>query len=258
MEKISAIILTKNEELNIERAIKSLKDLADEIIVIDSGSTDRTVDIATSLGAKVYFRQLDSFANQRNFGIEKSSYDWILMMDADEEVSQELKLSIKQELLNPKCKVYEIPRRTYYLGKFLKHTWYPEWRLRLFRKGVLRFEGDLHESPVFLDKNVKVARLKGDLYHYSYRNLYHQYIKTVDYAKTMAESYHKNRKKFKFYKLLLSPFMMFFKNYFLKFGFLDGYRGFLVAMSSFFYTFLKYLFLYELELKEKYKDKLWK
>ncbi|MCX7760317.1 MAG: glycosyltransferase family 2 protein [Hydrogenothermaceae bacterium] len=258
MEKISAVILTKNEELNIERAIKSLKDLADEIIVIDSGSTDKTVDLATSLGAKVYFRRWDSFANQRNFGIEKSLCNWILMVDADEEVSSELKLNIKQELLNPKYQAYEIPRRTYYLGKFLRYTWYPEWRLRLFKKGILRFEGDLHETPVFLDKNIKVGKLKGDLYHYSYRNLYHQYIKTIDYAKTMAESYHKNGKKFKLYKLILSPFMMFFKNYFLKLGFLDGYRGFFVAMSSFFYVFLKYLFLYEIELKEKYKDKLWK
>ncbi|MEJ5173411.1 MAG: glycosyltransferase family 2 protein [Hydrogenothermaceae bacterium] len=258
MDSISAVILTKNEELNIERAIKSLKDIADEIIVVDSGSTDKTVDIATSLGAKVYFRQWDSFANQRNFGIEKSLFNWILMIDADEEVSQELKLNIKQEILNPKYQAYEIPRRTYYLGKFLKYTWYPEWRLRLFKKGVLTFKGDLHETPVFLDKDIKVGKLKGDLYHYSYRNLYHQYIKTVDYAKTMAESYHRNGKRFKFYKLLLSPFVMFFKNYFLKLGFLDGYRGFFVAVSSFFYVFLKYLFLYEIELKEKYKDKLWK
>lgn len=257
MEKLSVVILTKNEERNIERAIKSVKDIADEIVVVDSGSTDRTVEIAESLGAKVFYNRWVNFAVQRNFGESVVSNSWVLMLDADEEVSEELFQSIKKELENPRYQAYEVPRRTYYLGKFLKYTWYPEWRLRLFKKGVLKYEGDLHEDVLFLEK-VSTGRLKGDLYHYSYRSLYHQYTKTVNYAKGMAEIYYKNGKKFRFYKLIFNPFFTFFKNYFLKLGFMDGWRGFLVAMSSFFYTFLKYVFLYELIIKDRFKDELWK
>lgn len=257
MEKLSAVILTKNEEKNIERVINSVKDIADEILVIDSGSTDRTVEIATNLGATVIFNKWQGAAKQRTFASLQASNDWVLALDADEEVSPQLKESIKNALKNPSFDAYELPRKTYYLGKFLEHTWYPEWRLRLFKKGYVEFEGELHEEVKFL-KECKVGKLRGDLYHYSYKSLYHQYAKTVDYAKAMAEIYHKNGKKFKPYKLILSPISMFIKNYFLKRGFLDGWRGFLVAMSSFFYAFLKYIFLYELELKDKYKDKLWK
>jgi hypothetical protein len=119
----------------------------------------------------------------------------------------------------------------------------------------VRFEGDLHEQAIFKGE---AHRLKGDLYHYSYESLYHQYEKTLKYAKIMAESYHKEGKKFRFYNLLFNPLWSFFKVYFLQRGFLDGVRGFLVAFSSFFYTFLKYMFLLELELKEKHKENLWK
>lgn len=257
MQGLSAVILAKNEEKNIERVINSVKEIADEILVIDSGSTDRTVEIATSLGARVIFKEWQGAARQRTFGSLQASNEWVLTLDADEEVSPQLRENIKKALENLSFDAYEIPRKTYYLGKFLQHTWYPEWRLRLFKKGFVEFEGELHEEVKFL-KECRVGRLKGDLYHYSYRNLYHQYVKTIDYAKAMAEIYHKNGKKFKPYKLILSPVSMFVKNYFFKLGFLDGWRGFLVAMSSFFYSFLKYMFLYELELKEKYKDKLWK
>lgn len=257
MQKLSVIIITKNEEKNIERAINSVKEIADEVLVIDSGSTDRTVEIAKQLGAKTIFNEWRGFANQKNFGIYQASNDWVLVVDADEEVSPKLRKSIKAALTNHKFDAYEIARKTYYLGEFLEYTWYPEWKLRLFRKDYVKFEGDLHEDVKFL-RECKVGRLEGDLYHYSYRDLYHQYIKTINYAREMAEIYHKKGKKFKLYRLIFSPVFIFIKNYFVKLGFLDGKRGFLVAMSSFFYTFLKYMFLYELELKEKYKDKLWK
>ena len=139
-------------------------------------------------------------------------------------------------------------RKTYYLGKFLEHTWYPEWRVRLFKKGLVRFEGDLHEQAIFKGE---AHKLKGDLYHYSYESLYHQYEKTLKYAKIMAESHHKKGKKLRIYNLMFNPLWSFFKVYFLQ-------EGFLVAFSSFFYTFLKYMFLLELELKAKHKENLWK
>ncbi len=255
MVGLSVLILTKDEEKNIKRAIESVRKIANEVVVLDSGSTDKTVEIAKSLGAKVFFHPWDSYPKQRNRGIELCSEDWIFILDADEEVSEDLKNSITEAIFSGKSEVYMVSRKTYYLGRFLEHTWYPEWRVRLFKKGAVRFEGELHEQAIF---EGKAHKLKGDLYHYSYESLYHQYEKTIRYAKLMAESYHKRGKKFRIYNLLLNPLWSFFKVYFLQRGFLDGIRGFLVAFSSFFYTFLKYMFLLELELKERHKGDLWK
>lgn len=250
---LSVVIRTKNEEQNIERAIRSLMELAQEIIVVDSGSEDRTVDIAKSLGAKVYFKEWEGYANQLNYGISLCSGDWVLVIDADEEVSDRLRESIKKELQNPKYDVYMLCRRTYYLGAFLNHAWYPEWRVRLFRKGRVRFEGKLHEKAIF---EGKAGKLQGDLYHYSFESLYDQYIKTVDYAKKMAYIMKEEGRSFKLYNLLFNPFWHFVKVYFLQLGFMDGIRGLFVASSSFIYAFLKYKFLYELELSEK-EGRLW-
>ena len=252
---LSVLILTKNEERNLPRAINSVKDIADEIVVLDSGSTDNTVELAKSLGAKVFYHPWDGYANQLNRGIELCSKDWILVLDADEEVSKELKHSIAEALRSKEADVFMVCRRTYYLGGFLKHAWYPEWRVRLFKKGTVRFEGELHEKTIFKGK---AKKLKGDLYHYSYGSLYEQYEKTIRYAKIMAEAYQKEGRRFRVYNLVFNPLWSFFKVFILQRGFLDGLRGFSVAVSSFIYTFLKYLFLLELEMKEKYKEKLWK
>ena len=250
---LSVLICTKNEERNIERAIKSVKGLAQEIIVVDSGSTDRTVEIAKSLGAKVFFKEWEGYANQLNYGISLCSSEWVLVLDADEEVSKELKEGIKRELEKPRYEVYQVCRRTYYLGDFLKHAWYPEWRIRLFKKGKVRFEGALHERAVFKGKS---GKLKGDLYHYSFKSLEDQYLKTIRYAKIMAMEMKEKGKRFRGYNLVFNPIWHFIKVYLLKLGFLDGVRGFLVAMSGAIYVFLKYKFLYEMELKEK-KKRLW-
>ncbi len=252
---LSVLIRTKNEEDNIKRAIQSVKDVADEVVVLDSGSTDETVQIAKELGATVYFKEWQGHAKQLQYGINLCQGDWVLVLDADEEVSEELKQSIKKELENPRYDGYMINRRTYYAGAFLKHAWYPEWRLRLFKKHLIRIEGELHEEYIL---NGKMGKLKGDLYHYSYRNLLEQYQKNVKYAQIVANYVYSQGKRFRLYNLVLNPLWAFVKVYLLKLGFLDGMRGLCVSMSSFVYTFLKYLFLWELELKEKYKDKLWR
>ncbi len=251
---LSVLIRTKNEEKNLPRAINSVKDIADEIVVLDSGSTDNTVEVAKSLGAKVFFHPWDGYSNQLNRGIGLCSKDWILVLDADEEVSETLRHSIAEALYSKKADVFMVCRRTYYLGRFLKHAWYPEWRVRLFKKGAVRFEGELHENAIFKGRAVK---LKGDLYHYSFNSLYEQYEKTIRYAKIMAQVNHGKGKRFRIYNLIFNPLWSFFKVFVLQRGFLDGVRGLAVAVSVFIYTFLKYLFLLELELKEKYKEKLW-
>ncbi len=250
---LSVLICTKNEEKNIERAIRSVKGLAQEVVVIDSGSTDRTVEIAKGLGARVFFREWDGYSSQLNYGIGFCSGEWVLVIDADEEVSEKLRESIRREIQSPRHEVYMVCRRTYYLGDFLNHAWYPEWRVRLFKKGMVRFEGVLHERAIYTGR---AGKLKGDLYHYSYKSLQDQYSKAIRYAQIMAELMKREGKSFRLYKLLFNPLWHFFKIYFLQLGFLDGVRGLLVAFSAFFYTFLKYKFLYELELKDK-NPKLW-
>lgn len=251
---LSVLILTKNEEKNIARAIESVKPIADEIIVLDSGSTDNTVEIAKSLGAKVFFRKFDNYPSQIEYGKSLCSKDWIFVLDADEEVCQELRENIVKAINEDSYTCYKVPRRTYYLGKYLDYIWYPQYVIRLFKKGQFKYEGKLHEKVIC---DGKIGKLKGDLYHYSFKSLYHQSKKTIDYAQKMAEILYQEGKRVKFYNLILNPLIIFIKFYFLKGGLLEGKRGLIISFSAFIYVFLKYAFLYELQLKEKYKDNLW-
>lgn len=248
MSKLSVIILTKNEEENIKKVIGSIRELADEIVVLDSGSEDRTVEIAKSLGAKVFFRNFDNFSSQRNYSLSLANGDWILVLDADEEVSKELRKSIKEELKSPHYDCYLINRKTYFLGRFLEHTLYPEWRLRLFKKGCVKYEGELHEVVRCFGK---VGKLKGDLYHYSFKDFKDFLHKNLKYSRASAEILHRKGRRVKNYEIVLRPLWTFFKLYFLKKGFLDGWRGFAVSLSYAFFNLSKYVFLKELsdELK---------
>lgn len=253
--KLSVLIRAKDEEKNIGRAIKSVKDLADEVIVVDSGSKDNTVTIAKHLGAKVFFKEWEDYSSQLNYGIGLCEGEWVFVLDADEELTEELKHSVKIAINSGEFEVYMVNRRTYYMGRFLSHAWQPEWRIRLFKKGKVRFEGRLHEKALFPGK---AGKLRGYLNHYSFKSIYHHYTKSLEYAKIMAESMKKEGRRFRLYNLLFNPFWSAFKVYFLKRGFLDGLRGLSVAFSTFLYVFLKYMFLLELELKERYGDELWK
>lgn len=252
---LSVLIRAKNEEKNIERAIRSVQGVADQVVVLDSGSTDKTVELAQKMGAEVFFREWTNYADQINYGVQLCKGEWVFVLDADEELSEELRESVMRALKDPECDVYMVCRRTYYMGKFLKHAWYPEWRVRLFRKGSVKFEGVLHERAVF---EGRACKLKGDLYHYSYRSLWDQYSKTINYAMLMAKELHEKGVRFSVAKLMFNPLWAFLKVYVVKGGFLDGMQGFSVAVSSGIYTFLKYLFLWELELKERKGGDLWR
>ncbi|MEN3033974.1 MAG: glycosyltransferase family 2 protein [Aquificaceae bacterium] len=241
---LSLLVCVKDQEEAIKRVINSAKDIVSEIVVVDSGSKDATVENAKALGAKVVFNPWQGYANQLNFGINLCQNSWILILDSDEELSGELRDSIQKELKNPRYGAYYLSRRPYYLGKFLNHGWYPEWRLRLFKKGSVVFEGKVHEKPIV---STKTGKLKGDIYHFSFKDLKEQYEKNLRYAHLMAIEMKSSGKKFRFWNLIFNPFWHFFKVYFLKLGFMDGTRGFLAASSGSIYTFLKYKFLYELE-----------
>ncbi len=252
---LSVVVVTKNEETVIGRCLDSVKEIADEIIVIDSGSTDKTVEIAKNKGATVISREWPGYPKQVQFGINQASNEFVLVLDADEEVSEKLKNSIKTELENPKFDCYQIPRKTYYMGKFLEHIWYPEWRTRLFKKNKVKYEGFLHET---VNCYGNVGKLEGDLYHYSFKNIKHQFSKAIDYGEISAKELYKRGKNPTIKHLIINPMWSFIKAFFVQKGFLDGKRGFLASVYMSFSTFMKYAFLYELKLKDKYGKNLWK
>jgi glycosyltransferase involved in cell wall biosynthesis len=248
LPEISVAIITYNEEENLPRTLEAIKDIASEIIIVDSHSTDKTREIALSYGAKVFEEDWKGYKEQKNSALEKCTKPWILFLDADEVVSDELKKSILDELKNPEYDGYMINRKTYYLGKFLNHVWQPDWVLRLVKKEANpRWEGgNIHE---YLKINGKIGKLEGDLYHYTYKDLNDHFKKSLKYAKLSSQELYKKGKKFKLHKLIINPWWAFVRVYIINLGFLDGIRGLSIAMSYLFSTFLKYMFLWELEQK---------
>jgi len=245
MEKISAIIITLNEEKNIERCLQSL-DWADEIVVIDSFSTDRTVALCKKYTNRIIQHKWDGFAQQKIFATSQARYDWIFSIDADEEVSDQLKyeiIRIKQS--TPAAQAYRMPRKMFYLGKWITHgSWYPDYKVRLFNRQHGHWEGlDIHE---YWQVKGSCEKLKGDLLHYSYKDItdHLQKINTLT-SKAAAEMLKKGERN-SVWNLIINPFLKFFKSYFIQAGFLDGFVGLIIASMGSYYVFLKYLKLWEL------------
>ncbi|MDQ7055172.1 MAG: glycosyltransferase family 2 protein [Persephonella sp.] len=192
---------------------------------------------------------MERFQRAEKFSIKKCSQEWILFLDCDEVVSQELKESIISAVKRPFADGYMVNRKTVYLGKPLNHAWQPDWNLRLVKKSANpRWEGgDIHEYLVI---DGRVSKLSGYLFHYSYKNIKDHFTKVVNYSYIAAKEMHRKRKKFKIRKIFLNPAASFVREYILKRGFLDGIRGLIVAVSATYYSFLKYIYLWEMERKD--------
>lgn len=245
---LSISIISMNEEDNIARCLESVEDIASEIIVVDSHSTDRTREIAKQYGAKVFEEDWKGHVAQKNSALKKCEFPWVLALDCDEVVSEELKQSIIRALQNPVCDGYEINRKTYYAGKWINHAWYPDWKLRLVKREKAKWVGtDPHDR---LSVDGKIERLSGDLYHYSYKNVTDHFKRVVTYAVISADAYIKEGRKAGLLELVFNPFYGFIKHYILKLGFLDGVQGLIISMSNFFYTFLKYALIWEKKNKK--------
>jgi glycosyltransferase involved in cell wall biosynthesis len=242
---LSVALISYNEEENIARTLSSVANIASEIVLVDSYSTDNTVAIAKKFGANVFQEEWKGHIAQKNSALQKCTQPWILALDCDEVVTPELKQSIIEAVNSNSKAGFLLHRKTYYLGKLLHFSWQPDWKLRLVRKDCNpRWEGINPHDALKVDCPTK--KLKGYLIHYSYKNLGHHIDKTVYYAKISAKSYFELGKKFSFFKLLFNPFFAFIKLYFFNLGFLDGFRGFLAGVSAWLSTFLKYAFLWEL------------
>lgn len=246
---ISAIIITKNEESNIKRCLDTIK-WVDEVIVVDSGSTDDTVEIARKLGAKVFGNQWQGYGAQKNFAIDKTTNDWILSIDADEEVSPELQKEIKKVIQNPgNYEAFKMPRKLIFQGKFLR--WggcYPNYQIRLFQKGKAKFNLDFVHEKLVVDG--KIGLLKGSLLHYSYKDLSDYFDRFNRYTTLDAQKRFSKGKKFYFW-YYIQPLLRFFNMYFLRLGFLDGIKGLTWALLSSFYTYVKFQKLKELQNEKK-------
>ena len=246
MIKISAAIITYNEEKNIKRCMESL-DFVDEIVIVDSLSSDKTCAIAKELGAKVIEQKFLGHIDQKQLAVENCTHDWVLSLDADEEVSPELKASILELINTPlKHEAYEMKRVSFHLGKWIRHGgWYPDKKTRFFNKQKAHWGGYNPHDKVIV--NGSTGMLEGDLKHYVFTDLRHNIDTNNSYSSIMAEDLYNNGKKFSYLKLFLKPVGKFFEVYIYKRGFLDGMPGFIIAVGASYSMFLKFAKLWELQ-----------
>jgi glycosyltransferase involved in cell wall biosynthesis len=245
---ISAVIITYNEESNIRRCLEALTTLVDEIIVVDSFSTDATPEICGQMNVRFFSQPWEGYSAAKNFGNAQSQYEYILSVDADEVVSEELFrsiLSIKYSLKG----AYKFNRLTNYAGKWVHHCgWYPDAKIRLFPRSKAKWKGDFVHETLWIDESLTVSHLKGDLLHYSYHSKADHEKRIEKYSTLHAEKMFAEGKKGGMFSMIFSPLAKFFRNYFLQLGFLDGCTGFTVCRLSAKAVFLKYK-----KLNEKYK-----
>jgi glycosyltransferase involved in cell wall biosynthesis len=237
--KISAAIITFNEERNIARVVESLR-CCDEILVLDSGSNDRTVEIAGKLGARVVEASWQGYAAQKNTATELAAHDWVLSLDADESLSEALEAEIWQiKKTGPKFDGYTVPRLAQYLGRWILHSgWYPDRKIRLFNRAKAKWVGEfVHES---VQVNGTVGHLQSNLLHFTCNSI-SEHLRTMDrYTTLAAQEIASRQKSVSVARLLFDPPYTFLRTYLLKRGFLDGVEGLAIAYMAAFYNFSKY------------------
>jgi glycosyltransferase involved in cell wall biosynthesis len=238
---LSAVIITYNEEQNIGRCLQSLVGIADEIIVVDSASTDKTCAIAAQHGATIIQHPFEGFAAQKNFAAQAASHNWIMSLDADEVLSEELKSAILQVKNKAEYEAYFLKRSTNFCGTFIRHgSWYPDKQCRLWDKTKGNWQGTIHEKWRLFDASKKYGTLSGDLLHYSFNSI-SDYLKMTDrYTTLSAEEALQKGKNVSLLKLVLGPKIKFFQDYILRLGFLDGYAGFVAYRLAANMAFVKY------------------
>ena len=256
MPQLSIVIITFNEEKNIERCILSVKDIADDIVVIDSFSTDGTEAVCKSLGVRFVKNPFAGHIEQKNFAITQAKFPHILSLDADEQLSEELKSSILYVKQNWDADGYYFNRLTNYCGKWIRHSsWYPASKLRLWDSRKGRWGGLNPHDKFELQKGSSQKFLKGDLYHYSYYTI-SEHIKQLNhFTDILAKSYFEAGLRPGFFTILFHPAWRFFRDYFIKLGFLDGFFGLVICWNSSFETFLKYVKLRRMVQEKKREER---
>ncbi|MDR3366953.1 MAG: glycosyltransferase family 2 protein [Prevotellaceae bacterium] len=241
--EISAVIITYNEEKNIARCLQSLQGVADEIIVVDSGSTDRTEEICREFGVTSFiYHPFEGHIQQKNWAMEQAAHSHILSLDADEALSNELKKSILEVKESWTADAYEFNRLTCYCGKWIRHCgWYPDAKVRLWDRRKGRWGGVNPHDKIVMENSESVTRIKGDLLHYSYYSISEHILQLNKFTEVGAREYLKKGKKVSVMKIIYKPVWKFIRDYFVKLGVLDGYYGFIICAISAFATFVKYV-----------------
>jgi len=249
MTPLSVVIITFNEERNIARCLESVLSVADEIIVLDSFSTDGTESICRNYNVRFYQHQFEGYSQQKNRANSYANYPYILSLDADEALTDELKKSILSEKENFKFVSYSFNRLTNYCGKLIRHSgWYPDRKIRIWKKDAAHWEGLIHEKLLFSEEGTE-GFLKGDLLHYSYYSIQEHIAQSNKFSTIGALNSIKRGQKSNLLKVILFPFWRFIRNYFIKLGILDGYYGFVVCVIISLENFLKYVKMIELQNK---------
>jgi len=246
MQMLSVVIITFNEEKNIGRCIDSVLRVANEVTVLDSNSTDNTVSIARLKGAIVYSKPFEGYIEMKNDALALAKYDLILSLDADETIDKRLEASILSVKENADRHGYTMNRCTNYCGKFIRYgLWYPDVKLRLFNRKFVRWGGDNPHDKAEFVSNKSVRHLSGDILHYSFNTLEEHISQNNKLSTISAESLFKKGKKTYWFNIIFNPVWAFINGYFLRFGFLDGYYGYIIAVNVSHFTFLKYIKLYQ-------------
>ena len=253
---LSVTIITLNEEKKLQKCLESLSGWVDEVIVVDSGSTDATLEIARSFGARIFKRDWPGFGQQKNYAMSQCKQDWVLNVDADEVVSPQLRASIRQFLERVKAgkeaaRGAELPRLSWYLGRWIRHGgWYPNHLARLCDRNAAKWtEPPLHEA---LQVNGRLARLSGDLLHYTFDSVGDQVATNIRYARLGAEAAQARGEVATLARILLKPIGKFLETYVWKRGFLDGFPGFVISVNAAHSIFMK---LVELRLEKNPRDR---
>lgn len=247
MPEISVVIITLNEEKNIERCIQSVMDIADEIIVIDSFSSDQTEEICNRLGVRFIKHEFEGYIEQKNWALGQATHTYVLSLDADEALSKELGASILHIKENIKYDAYQFNRMTNYCGKWIRHSgWYPDRKLRLADKRLAQWTGINPHDKLEVKPGSSIHHLKGDLLHYSYYSISQHAAQANNFSDITAHMLYSRGKRSSIFNILFNPLIKFVRDYFINMGFLDGYYGFVICKISAHATFLKYIKLRQL------------
>lgn len=248
--KISVTIITYNEEAHISRCLDSVSDVADEILVVDSHSTDRTREIAESHGAKIIINDFKGHIQQKNFAVDQAKYDFILSLDADEALSVDLIQSILMVKNQETTDAYQCNRLNNFCGRWIKHgLWYPDRKIRLFDRKLGRWGGTNPHDKVIMKPGTTIQKLKGDLLHYTVSTV-REYIGQVNkFSSIQATELLQRKKRVSFFHLYIKPPYKFILAYFFRLGFLDGWRGFCIASGQAWGIYLRYV-----KMKDLYRS----
>jgi glycosyltransferase involved in cell wall biosynthesis len=251
MPQLSVVIITFNEEKNIGRCIESVLSVADDIVVVDSFSADNTKAICNKYGVNFISRKWEGYSATKNFANAQAKYDWILSLDADEALSEDLKKSILAIKQSNELKPYKFNRLTNYCGSWIRHCgWYPDTKVRIFDRRKIQWEGSIHER-LNIPSDDLASLLKGDCLHYSYYSIEQHYKQADHFSTLVAQDLYSKGKRAPLLKLFFSPIIKFIRDYIFKLGFLDGKAGFTVCRISSNATYLKYKKLRALNASKK-------